>query len=90
MEIAFKPSEISLAKELVEITMQRWEKGGTSSIESFRASFITRDGRLSLTNEQWNLNVEKRGYDVLLQSLPWSFGMIKLPWMNNFLTVEWI
>ena len=90
MEITFKPSEISLAKELVEIAMQRWEKGGTSSIESFRASFITRDGRLSLTNEQWNLNVEKRGYDVLLQSLPWSFGMIKLPWMNNFLTVEWI
>ena len=90
MEINFKPSEISLAKELVEIAMQRWEKGGTSSIESFRASFITRDGRLSLTNEQWNLNVEKRGYDVLLQSLPWSFGMIKLPWMKNFLTVEWI
>ena len=90
MDIVLKPAEKLLAKELVEITMKRWKKGSSGSKESFRASFINRDGRLSMINEEWHLKVEQRGYDVILNTLPWSFGMIKLPWMLKPLIVEWV
>jgi len=90
MDIELKPSEKLLAKELIEVTMKRWKKGSSGSKESFRASFINRDGRLSMINEEWHLKVDKRGYDVILQTLPWSYGMIKLPWMLKPLIVEWI
>jgi hypothetical protein len=90
MNIELKASEKQLAKELIEVTMKRWKKGSSGSKESFRASFINRDGRLSMINEEWHLKVDKRGYDVILQTLPWSYGMIKLPWMLKPLIVEWI
>ena len=90
MDIVLKPAEKLLARELVEITMKRWKKGSSGSKESFRASFINRDGRLSMVNEEWHLKVEQRGYDVILNTLPWSFGMIKLPWMLKPLIVEWV
>ena len=90
MDIEIKPAEKQLAKELIEVTMKRWKKGSSGSKESFRASFINRDGRLSMINEEWHLKVDKRGYDVILQTLPWSYGMIKLPWMLKPLIVEWI
>lgn len=90
MDIVLKPSEKLLAKELLEITMQRWKKGSSGSKESFRASFINRDGRLSIVNDEWRLKVDQRGYDVILNTLPWSFGMIKLPWMLKPLIVEWV
>jgi len=90
MDIDLKPAEKQLAKELIEVTMQRWKKGSSGSKESFRASFLNRDGRLSMINEEWHLKVDQRGYDVILQTLPWSYGMIKLPWMLKPLIVEWI
>jgi len=90
MDIELKPAEKLLAKELIEVTMKRWKKGSSGSKESFRASFINRDGRLSMINEEWHLKVDQRGYDVILQTLPWSYGMIKLPWMLKPLIVEWI
>jgi hypothetical protein len=90
MDIDLKPAEKQLAKELIEVTMQRWKKGSSGSKESFRASFLNRDGRLSIINEEWHLKVDQRGYDVILQTLPWSYGMIKLPWMLKPLIVEWI
>ena len=90
MDIVLKQSEKLLVKDLIEVTMSRWKKGASGSIENFRASFINRDGRLSIVNEVWNLKVDQRGYDILLNSLPWSYGMIKLPWMLKPLTVEWV
>jgi hypothetical protein len=62
----------------------------TSSIEHFRAAFLVRDGRLILKEEGWFLHVEKRGYDIILGSLPWAFGVIKFKWMGKFLNTEWI
>ena len=46
--------------------------------------------RIEIINEEWHLKVDQRGYDVILQTLPWSYGMIKLPWMLKPLIVEWI
>lgn len=90
LEIELAEQEIALTDELFEVLKQRWDKVKNSSTEGIRASFIVREGALELMEEQWSLRVEQRGYDLLLQTLPWAFGFIKTSWMNQILTVEWI
>ncbi len=90
LEIELSEQEMALTDELFEVLKQRWDKVKNSSIEGIRASFILREGALELIEEQWSLRVEQRGYDLLLQTLPWAFGFIKTSWMNQILTVEWI
>jgi hypothetical protein len=89
MEIQFTDEEKALSLELIGVVIQRWEKMSNSSIGHFRAAFLMRDGRLKLKTDGWYLNVEKRGYDIILSTIPWAFGVIKFKWMHKFLYTEW-
>lgn len=89
-EMRVTEQEITISQELFDVLKQRWDKVKNSSVESIRASFIQREGILELNEEQYFLKVEQRGYDLLLQTLPWSFGFIKTKWMHQILSVEWI
>ena len=82
--------EKSVSAELLNAVLVQWDKLKNTSSESFQASFLQRDGALSRIEENWNLKVENRGYDVLLNTLPWGLGMIKTPWMTEFIYVEWM
>jgi hypothetical protein len=82
--------EKSVSAELINAVLVQWDKLKNTSLESFQASFLQRDGALSRIEENWNLKVENRGYDVLLNTLPWGLGMIKTPWMTEFIYVEWM
>jgi hypothetical protein len=35
------------------------------------------------------LQVERRGFDILLDQLPWNMGIIKTQWMDEPLSVDW-
>ncbi len=89
MDIEFTDKEKALCQELMGVVLQRWEKMSNSSIGHFRAAFLMRDGRLKYKPDGWYLNVEKRGYDVILSSIPWAFGVVKFKWMHKFLYTEW-
>ena len=89
MDIVFTEQEKALCLELMRVLIQRWEKMSNSSIGHFRAAFLMRDGRLKLKADGWYLNVEKRGYDIILSTIPWAFGVIKFKWMPKFLYTEW-
>jgi hypothetical protein len=81
--------EKQVSADLLKAVTERWEKMRNTSIPGFQTSFLQRTGALVFKDDAWNLRVEQRGYDVLLQTLPWNIGMIKTPWMDNFLYVEW-
>ena len=82
--------EVQVTKELLEVFIERWDKLKNTSVDGLRNSFIQRDGRLNFTEDHWSLRVEQRGYDILLQSLPWAYSYIKTSWMPFNLIVEWI
>lgn len=86
---ALTEMEKSISEDLLKAVMNQWDKMKNSSIEGFRGSFLMRDGSLNLTDDAWVLKIEQRGYDVLLQSLPWTLSMIKASWMDKPLLVEW-
>jgi hypothetical protein len=78
-----------LINGMINAILIQWDKMKNTSVEGFRNSFLIRDGYIFRTEEEWVLRVEKRAYDILLDTLPWSFGMIKFSWMNKPIIVEW-
>lgn len=57
--------------------------------KGFQRSFIERPGKLEQREDKWVLYVENRGYDILLDSLPWSYRTIRLPWLKKKINVVW-
>lgn len=81
--------ERETAASMLEGARLNWEKTARTSTVGFRNSFVIREGFLVEEETGWRLKVTPRGYDLLLDSLPWSFGMIRYPWMEKLLTVSW-
>lgn len=42
-----------------------------------------------MKDDRWTLSVERKAYDVLLDSIPWSYSMLRTPWMHSLLMVNW-
>ncbi|MGD7035297.1 contractile injection system tape measure protein [Methylotuvimicrobium buryatense] len=82
--------ERSEADELLTAVVKHWDVLRNTSIDSLRGTFILRPGKLMRRGDgDWQLHVEYRSCDILLDSLPWNIATIKLPWMQNLLWVEW-
>jgi hypothetical protein len=69
--------------------IKHWSALKNTGIETFRETFLKRNGKLSKVDNGWLLQVEHKGVDILLSHLPWGIGIIKTPWMNEVLYVEW-
>lgn len=90
LEITPEPHEVNLSAEMLQVVIQRAGKLSNSTVDGFRVSFLHREGVLTETEEAWTLRVEQRGYDMILQMLPWAFGTIKFSWMDKPVYVEWM
>ncbi len=77
------------AEGLLESVVAHWTALKGTSPAGLREGFLQREGRLSFVGGQWELKVQRKGQDVLLDYLPWSFSMIRHPWMNELLIVKW-
>ncbi|NEW84057.1 MAG: hypothetical protein GZ094_17050 [Mariniphaga sp.] len=88
--IEITESEINEASALLDAVIKHWEVLQNTTPDGLRGTFLVRPGKLTLKEDgDWLLQVESRTFDVLLEHLPWGISMIKLPWMNNMLWVEW-
>ncbi len=77
-------------QRLLEAAIRHWSALGDTSPEGLQGTFLCRDGKLSRKpNGSWLLQVEQRGFDVLLADLPWGISLVKLPWMPDLVWVEW-
>lgn len=76
-------------ENLLSAMIQHWKALGKTSINGFRQSFMQRHGRLQFNNDNWHLLVEPKAFDMLLDSIPWSYTTIKFPWMDHIIYVEW-
>lgn len=89
-EMELTESDKNLTNQMLKGVLQNWNRLNNTSIEAMRETFLMREGMLDETEKNFQLKVEKKTLDILLESMPWSFGMIKLPWMQKRLLVEWI
>lgn len=74
---------------LLNDVIKHWSVLRNTSIAGLRETFLQRNGKLSKVDNGWLLQVEQKAVDILLGHLPWGIGLIKLPWMDELLYVEW-
>lgn len=82
--------EKNLSLSLLNGLKSNWDKVKNSSIEGVQETFIQRQGLLKIREERFELEIEKKGVDVLLNSLSWNISLIKLPWMQKPIYIDWI
>lgn len=91
--------EIKIADSLVDSVRMSWSKLKNTSPEGIRRAFIERGGNLVLVEErsrlttdncqQWELRIEEHAYDIILDSVPWGFKLVRFSWMNSIIEVKW-
>jgi hypothetical protein len=77
------------SEKLLTSAIGHWKALKKTSPNGLREGLLQREGKLVLDDFQHRLIVEGNTIDVLLSSLPWGYGMIKLPWLEQVLIVYW-
>ncbi|MBK8608707.1 MAG: hypothetical protein IPL84_01810 [Chitinophagaceae bacterium] len=88
-DIEITEEQIQLIEGLIKAAIDHWAVIGDTSVDGFRGNWLVRDGILTGHADKWELIVEKRAYDILLNQAPFSFSIIKYPWMAKPLHVNW-
>ncbi len=90
-DIDLSDEEKTEATRLLEAVIRNWSVLKNTSPDGLRSGFLSRSGLLSWSEsrESWVLRVERLGQDLLLDKVPWSYSVIKLPWMGEMVQVEW-
>jgi len=88
-DIEISAENKQLVNSLINAAIGYWPSIGATSIDGFRGNWLVRDGLLKQHPDKWELIVERRAYDILIHKSPFSFSIIKYPWMDKPLHVVW-
>jgi hypothetical protein len=77
------------ADNMITQVIRNWPALKNTSIDGLRQMFIQREGKLIQTEKGCRLIVERKAQDILLESLQWNISIVKLPWKDDLLFVEW-
>jgi len=88
-ELDITPEEADLGMKMIQGAIRNWEKLKTTKPDTFRESFLRREAILYRVDQRWELVVQRKPYDMLLDTLPWNITMIQLSWMPDRLVVQW-
>lgn len=81
--------ELQTIESMLNGVKGNWPKVQNISIRGFQHNFIERSGRLEQREDKWILTVEERSYDMLLDSVPWSYNLVRFPWLTKTICVSW-
>ena len=87
--VELNQDELNTIDSLLETAKTNWSKMRNTSIRALQESFLNRAGFIEKTEWECTLTVEERAYDILLDSIPWSYKLVRFPWMENILKVNW-
>ena len=77
------------ADNMLLAVIWHWRALKNTSPGGLREGFLSRKGKLIESENPVRLIIEKKDMDVLLATLPWGIGVVKLPWMSEPFYVEW-
>lgn len=88
-KIRLKKSEQDLVHGMFNAIISHWSIIRNTSIDGFRGNWLFREGKLNALDNDWELTVERKTFDLLLDQLPFTLSPVKLSWMNNMIKVNW-
>lgn len=77
------------AENLLKAVRENWKPLQSSSSAALRETFIQRPGKLINESPNPRLVVERKTVDVLMAQLNWTISIIRLPWLDELIFVEW-
>ncbi|MGE4513236.1 MAG: contractile injection system tape measure protein [Chryseobacterium sp.] len=77
------------ATNVIESVQHNWKPMKNSSPTLLQNEFFQRSGKLVVTDYDYTLTVERKTQDILLDKLAWGIGLVKLPWKEKFMFVNW-
>ena len=89
LEVSLQENEIKEAELLLGSVIEHWKVLQNTSMKGMRETFLKREGLITRKEEGWLLQVERKTPDVLLESIPWGYSTIHLPWNSYLIFVEW-
>lgn len=81
--------ERTVSGQVLSAVTQNWSKLRNTDAEGLRSAFLRRNAQLLCEEKHWTLLVERSALDMLLPSLPWTLGTIRLSWMERMIKVNW-
>ncbi len=82
-------TETEECEALLTAVIANWSVLKQTSPEGLRQAFLQREGILRHNDSGWQLKVQRQPHDILLDFLPWSYSILKLPWMQDMMFVDW-
>lgn len=76
-------------QKVLESVLVHWEALKSKSVPLLQNNFLQRPGKLMLKEETPRIIIERTGIDILLDKIPWSISILKLPWHEKMTYVEW-
>lgn len=77
------------AANMMQAAIAQWSLIQNTSIEALREGFLSRKGKIFQEQNTITFTLETSGIDVLLDHLPWNLSIIKFPWIDHLIRVEW-
>jgi hypothetical protein len=74
---------------LLETVIQYWDALKGAGKEAIQETFFARKAKLSFNNNNYLLQVERMATDILIDRLPWGMGIVRLPWLDQLIYIEW-
>ncbi|MFT6777234.1 MAG: hypothetical protein ACJAV1_001151 [Paraglaciecola sp.] len=87
--ITITEHEKNTVEGLLSAIIQHWTSLGKTSIAGLQQTFLQREGYLMHQEESWKLQVPSTTFDILIDQIPWTYSLIKYPWMQQPLHVNW-
>lgn len=91
------PSEIDLSKsetDTIDLFLERllneWECMKRRNVANLQKLYLQRTGFLEKKQDEWHLCITQESEDMMINSLPWNYDKIQLPWMDTRIDVKWI
>lgn len=78
-----------LIEGLLRSVIGHWKRLGKTSPDGLRETFLQRPGTLRFDDTGAHLRVTPGPFDMLMDGLPWSLGVVALPWMAVPCHVRW-
>ena len=88
-EIRLTEREKEEALNVLIAACDHWKKLKNASVDLVRNEFLQRNCKVNITPNSERVKIERKVFDILLDSLPWSIGMIRFPWKKEIIFVEW-
>ncbi|MNJ97378.1 hypothetical protein D3C87_151230 [compost metagenome] len=78
------------AGKLLAAVLEHWKTLKSDDPDLLRFEFLQREAKIIIEEYQGTrLVFERKAQDILLESLPWNLGIVKIDWRKDLLFVEW-